>query len=58
MDKDAERLSKQRDPASQQERKKFAADDAYHYYGSPIWYTRIGLAISEAMLELLKNQGK
>lgn len=57
VDKDAERVmaQKPRDPV---EVKKFAADDAYHYYGSPIWYTRIGLAISESMLELLKGQGK
>ena len=61
VDKDAERLSTEKDPAlrerNKEEKKKFAGDDGYHYYGSPIWYTRIGKAISEAMLELLKNQG-
>jgi len=60
VDKDAERLMTQKDPAlrerDKEECKKFAADDGYHYYGSPIWYMRIGRAASEAMNELLKNQ--
>ena len=54
LDKDAERLMAQK-PRDQEETKKFAADDAYHYYGSPIWYTRIGHAAGGAMLELLEN---
>ncbi len=62
VDKDAERLKTQQDPALRErdkdEVKKFAADDAYHYYGSPIWYTRIGHAAGEAMLELLKTGAK
>jgi len=62
VDKDAERLMTQKDPVlrarDKDEVKKFAGDDGYHYYGSPIWYTRIGRAQGEAMLELLKNQGK
>lgn len=57
VDKDAERVMAQK-PRDKDEVKKFAADDAYHYYGSPIWYTRIGLAIGDSMLELLKNQSK
>ena len=61
VDKDAERLMTQKDPVLRErdkdEVKKFAADEAYHYYGSPIWYMRIGHAMGEAMLELLKNQG-
>ena len=31
------------------------SDRAYHYYGSAIWYTRIGHAAGEAMLELMKK---
>jgi alpha-galactosidase len=31
------------------------SDRPYHYYGSAIWYTRIGHAAGEAMLELMKN---
>lgn len=61
VDKDAERLWTNEDPAiRQRERKehKFAADDAYHYYGSPIWHMRIGRAEGEAMLDLLTHQGK
>jgi len=57
VDKDAERFMTQKDPVlrarDKDEAKKFAADDAYHYYGSPIWYTRIGQATGEAMIELL-----
>ena len=57
VDKDAERLHE----GSQQhpeEWKKFGSDDGYHYYGSAIWYSRIGHAMGEAMLELMKEQGK
>ena len=61
VDKDAERLSTEKDPVmrerNQEELKKYAADEAYHYYGSPIWYMRIGHAAGEAMLELLGKQG-
>src|SRR5512137_1352983 len=53
VDKDAERLWTQKDPVvrerEKEERMKFAADDAYHFYGSPIWYMRIGRAMGEAM---------
>ncbi len=55
VDKDAERTHKNR-KAEPEEWKKYGADDAYHYYGSPIWYTRIGRAAGEAMLELMSNQ--
>ena len=63
VDKDAERLMTQKDPVlrarDKEECKKFAADDGYHYYGSPIWYMRIGHAAGEAMLELLgKRPGR
>jgi len=58
VDKDAERLMTQKGKRDKDEVKKFAGDDGYHYYGSPIWYMRIGHAAGEAMLELLKNQGK
>jgi alpha-galactosidase len=37
---------------------KVGSDEGYHYLGSAIWYTRIGHAMGEAMLDLLKNQGK
>jgi alpha-galactosidase len=32
---------------------KTGSDYGYHYYGSAIWYTRIGRAMGEAMLQLL-----
>ncbi len=55
VDKEAERLSTMpKDP----ERAKYVGDEGYHYYGSPIWYTRIGHTIGQTMLEVLKNQGK
>ena len=41
-----------------EEWKKVGSDRAYHYLGSAIWYTRIGHAAGEGMLEMLKNQGK
>ncbi len=31
------------------------SDRPYHYYGSAIWYNRIGKALGESMLELLKE---
>jgi alpha-galactosidase len=31
-------------------------DHAYHYFGSAIWFNRIGKAMGEAMLELMKSQ--
>ena len=36
--------------------KKPAGDGGYHYYGSPIWFTRIGHAMGEAMIELLPKK--
>lgn len=54
VDRDAERLHPTKDPL----RKMYVGDEGYHYYGSPIWYTRIGRAEGEAMLELLAHQGK
>jgi alpha-galactosidase len=33
-------------------------DRPYHYFGSAIWFTRIGHAMGEAMLELMKKQDK
>ncbi len=36
--------------------KKVGGDFGYHYMGSAIWFTRIGHAMGEAMLELLKQQ--
>jgi alpha-galactosidase len=32
------------------------SDRPYHYYGSAIWFTRIGHSMGDAMLELLKNR--
>jgi alpha-galactosidase len=56
VDKDAERLyeTRQKNP---EEWKKYGTDDAYHYFGSPIWYMRIGHATGEAMQELLNKRG-
>ena len=34
---------------------KTGSDRPYHYYGSAIWFRRIGHAMGEAMLELMKN---
>lgn len=36
--------------------KKTGGDGGYHYYGSAIWFTRIGHAMGEAMLELMKGR--
>ena len=33
---------------------KTGGDRAYHYLGSAIWFTRIGHAAGDAMLELMK----
>ena len=38
--------------------KKTGGDFGYHYLGSAIWFTRIGHAMGDAMLELLKAQGR
>ena len=56
VDKDAERLhaERQKNP----EWKTYGSDDAYHYYGSAIWYMRIGHAAGEAMLDLLKKRSR
>ena len=35
---------------------KTGSDRPYHYFGSAIWYTRIGHAAGESMIELLKNR--
>lgn len=55
VDKKAEQAydNRDKDPG---EWKKYGADAAYHYYGSPIWYTRIGRATGDAMLKLLEDQ--
>jgi alpha-galactosidase len=39
-----------------EEWKLVGGDHAYHYLGSAIWFDRIGKAMGEAMLELLKDQ--
>lgn len=54
VDKEAERLSPTQDPL----RNLYVGDAGYHYYGSPIWYTRIGRAVGQAMLELLSGRSK
>jgi hypothetical protein len=41
---------------NQDEWKLVGGDFPYHYLGSPIWFNRIGKAMGEAMLELLKAQ--
>jgi hypothetical protein len=38
-----------------EEWKKVGSDRAYHYLGSAIWFTRIGHAMGEAMIGLLKQ---
>jgi len=38
-----------------EEWQKVGSDRPYHYLGSAIWYTRIGHAMGESMLELMKN---
>jgi alpha-galactosidase len=55
VDKAAEELyPKWRENAEQW--KLVGGDFAYHYLGSAIWFNRIGKAMGEAMLELLKDQ--
>jgi len=39
-----------------EEWQKTGGDHAYHYLGSAIWFNRIGKAMGESMLGLLKNQ--
>jgi len=39
-----------------EEWKKVGSDRGYHYLGSAIWFNRIGKAMGEAMLELMKRQ--
>jgi alpha-galactosidase len=57
VDKKAEELYKDWNKHVE-EWKKVGSDRGYHYLGSAIWYTRIGHAMGEAMLELMKNKGK
>ncbi len=39
-----------------EEWQKTGSDHPYHYLGSAIWHVRIGHAMGDAMIELLKNQ--
>ena len=39
---------------NQEEWKKIGSHWACHYYGSALWYTKIGRAAGEAMIELLQ----
>ena len=41
---------------NQDQWKLVGGDFQYHYLGSAIWFNRIGKAMGEAMLELLKDQ--
>ncbi len=41
---------------NQEQWKRVGGDFAYHYLGSAIWFNRIGKAMGEAMLELLKDE--
>jgi hypothetical protein len=41
---------------NQEQWKLVGGDFAYHYLGSAIWFNRIGKAMGESMLELLKDQ--
>jgi hypothetical protein len=52
VDKEAERVFPNWQK-NQEEWKKVGSDRPYHYLGSAIWFTRIGHAMGEAMLELL-----
>lgn len=36
---------------------KVGGDFPYHYFGSAIWFNRIGKAMGDSMLELLRNRG-
>ena len=40
---------------NQEQWKQVGGDHAYHYLGSAIWFNRIGKAMGQAMLELLKE---
>jgi len=55
VDKAAEEMSASSNK-SEELWKKTGGDGGYHYYGSAIWFTRIGHAMGEAMLELMKGQ--
>jgi len=57
VDKKAEQLYKNWNKHFE-EWQKVGSARAYHYFGSGIWYTRIGHAAGDAMLEMLKEQGK
>ena len=35
--------------------KRVGGDHGYHYLGSEIWFDRIGKAMGDAMLELMKD---
>jgi hypothetical protein len=41
---------------NQEQWKLVGSDHAYHYLGSAIWFNRIGKAMGESMLELMKDQ--
>ena len=41
---------------NQEQWNKVGGDFPYHCLGSAIWFNRIGKAMGEAMLELVKNQ--
>jgi len=56
VDKEAERLFPDW-PKHLEEWVKVGSDGYCHYYGSAIWYNRIGHAMAEAMLELMGNDG-
>lgn len=57
VDKDADAAfeNRKQDPDTWN---KYGSDAAYHYYGSPIWYSRIGHAAADNMLQLLEPAGK
>ena len=57
VDKEAEKLFPTWQQ-NQEEWKKTGSDRPYHYYGSGIWYGRIGKAAGAAMLELLRTDDK
>jgi alpha-galactosidase len=42
---------------NQDEWKKIGGDFGYHYYGSALWFNRIGKAMGDAMVELTKGRG-
>jgi len=43
---------------NQEQWKLVGGDHAYHYFGSAIWFTRIGHAMAEAMKELLQESSQ